>query len=232
MGIDFNDTAVIFDLDGVISDTQDLHALVDSKVLSEFGINVPTDDLTLRFAGTGDERMFTTLFQEHKIEGSIFQAIDAKWAMMANALKQDRLRPMPHSIELIQMLKAEGLKLAVGSGSPIIFIETVLDTLSLHPFFECYVSAHEVTNPKPYPDIFLECSRRIGASPNKCIVIEDGIVGMQAAANAGMACIGLVKDSSKNYPATTAVTSLADVSFDLINQMRKISETLFSQQLP
>lgn len=222
----YGDIAVIFDLDGVISDTQDLHATVDSKVLRQFGIYLQPDEITVRFAGMGDRQMFSILFKEYKIEGSVQQAIEMKWKRMANLLSQSNFQPVSYSVELIQMLHAAGISLSIGSGSPISFIMTVLDVFSLHKYFEHYVSAEEVPNPKPHPDIFLEASRRMGIKPHKCVVVEDGISGMEAAVNAGMGCIGLVKDPLRKYPANYVVTSLAEVTLELIGCVQDLRENL------
>jgi len=218
--------AIIFDLDGVISDTQDLHAMVDSKVLKRFGIFLHPNEITDRFAGTGDKRMFSTLFAEYEVEGIIEQAIDMKWEMMGELITPSTIQPVPYSIGLIQELHRAGIQLSVGSGSPKDYIGKVLEAFSLHQYFEAYVSASEVPQPKPFPDVFLTAANRMNVSPNKCLVIEDGMSGMEAAANAGMACIGLVKDPSKRYPATSVVTSLADVTLSFIDRTKEVHAAL------
>ena len=220
------DVAIIFDLDGVISDTQHLHAMVDSKVHRHFGIFLHPDEITDRFAGTGDRRMFSTLFQEYGVEATIEEAIEMKWEMMSELVTPSNIQPVPYSIGLIKELSLAGLRMSIASGSPKHYISKVLDAFSLHQYFDCYISASEVPRPKPFPDIFIAAASGMGAARSSCIVIEDGISGMEAAANAGMACIGLVKDPLRKYPATAIVTSLADVTLSFIDRTKEVHAAL------
>ena len=77
-------------------------------------------------------------------------------------------------------------------------------------------SGHEVKDGKPAPDVFLLAAERLDVLPLECIVIEDGLSGMQAAQAANMKCIGYVPDKSKQYPADTLVTHLDEITLELI----------------
>jgi HAD superfamily hydrolase (TIGR01549 family) len=112
------------------------------------------------------------------------------------------------------MLKENGFPLAIASASIKSFINLVVKELGLENIFDVLVSSTEVAKGKPAPDIFLLAAKKLGADPENCIVIEDGIKGMEAAKNAGMKCIGLVADKNGAYPADILVNSLTEIKID------------------
>lgn len=207
---------VIFDMDGVISDTQDMHSEVESKFLRGLNIHVQPEDISARFAGYGDKQMFATLFAEHGVDHCIEEMSKQKWVMMLEKVKECGIKPVPYVLDLIESLHANNFVLAIASGSPKSFIEQVLDELQIGKYFSTYVSADEVPRGKPAPDVFLEAARRASIDTKQCLIIEDGRSGMEAAATAGIPCIGLVKDITKDYPTSLLVTSFEEVTVEKI----------------
>lgn len=209
--------AVIFDLDGVLSDTQKFHAEVESALLKEFGVHLSPESITSMYAGVSDEEMFAEIFEKHGVTAaSIGDVVRRKWDLMVQVARGS-IVPVPHAVNLVRSLKRKGMKLAIASASSRTFIEEVVRVLGIKDCFSAIVSASEVARGKPAPDIFLLAARRLGVRPEESIVIEDGVRGMQGALAAGMKCIGLVSDASASYPATRIVVSLADVTDDVIN---------------
>jgi beta-phosphoglucomutase-like phosphatase (HAD superfamily) len=203
---------IIFDMDGVISDTQKYHALAESKLLEKYGIFLEPAVITKRFAGVSDDEMFEIIFsEENKKMPNLEKIVKDKWSIMTNVVND--VEPMPFVVDLIKDLKRHNFLLAVASSSPKMFIEKVLNNLGITPYFNVLVSADEVNNGKPAPDIFLKAANSLGVSPNSCLVIEDGESGIIGAVKAGMATIAYRLD-----------TSLAD---NKVDDMRKISEILF-----
>lgn len=216
-----NKRGVIFDMDGVISDTQNLHAQVESEFLRSLNIEIHPDEITVRFAGVGDNEMFATIFADHGVDHPIEQMIEEKWLHMSRMVDKLGISAVPCAIELIETLYNDNFILAIASGSPRVFIDRVVQSLSLQRYFSAMVSSEEVQYGKPAPDVFLEAAKRANVSPSRCVIIEDGISGMKAAARANIPCIGLVADTSKEYPASIAVTSLKDVTIELITQLQE-----------
>jgi HAD superfamily hydrolase (TIGR01509 family) len=210
---------VLFDLDGVISDTQDMHSQVESEFLRSLDIHIHPDEITARFAGVGDKQMFATVLSEYGMNHPVEEISKEKWKIMSAMVAKHGIKPVPYALELIDNLYKNDFVLAIASGSPLIFIEQVIEALSIRKYFAAYVSAEEVERGKPAPDVFLEAAKRSSIDANECVIIEDGLSGMQAAATAKIPCIGLVKDKSKTYPATLLVSSLKDVTIELIATM-------------
>lgn len=215
--------AVIFDMDGVISDTQKVHAEVEERLLKKYGINLGAKEITKRFAGVSDREMFRILFAEFNKEcPDISQLLNEKWKKMIRMAK-GRITEVRGTVHFIYRVSHRGFKLAVASGSRMIFIRKVLKELMLTHCFDAVVSTDEVKNGKPDPAVFLLAAKRLSVEPGECVVIEDGIGGMIAAKNAGMRCIALVREPIQGaaYPADVIVDDLRRISprtFDVFHQ--------------
>lgn len=207
-------TAVIFDMDGVISDTQKLHTAVEIKILKRFGIYMTSEEISQKYAGVSDDVMFAEIFRKHKIKPKdISKVISEKWRIMEK-LPRGRIKAIPYSLDLVNSLKKSGFKLGITSASTTKFITDVLKSLGIFDKFDAIVSASEVKSGKPAPDIFLLAAKRLSIKPSEAIVIEDGKSGMIGAIRAGMKCIGLVNDLKKKYPASKLVTTLKQISIN------------------
>lgn len=203
--------AVIFDMDGVISDTQNMHAAVEEKMLNERGINISADEITKRFAGVSGKEMFSAIFSKYGKEADIDELVQEKRERVFEAAKGN-IKEIPGTREFIEFLFKRNIPLAVASASRHKFIDLVLSELGLKDRFKTVVSSEDVKKGKPAPDIFLLAAEKMGVDPKKCIVVEDGVSGMIAARSAGMKCIGLVReDAFMGYPADLIVRDLRDV---------------------
>lgn len=200
--------AVIFDMDGVISDTQKYHSEVESKLLERFHIQISPRELANKYAGVSDEEMFTEIFNKHGTAIKNLPAILAKkWELMRKISKKN-IKAIPYALDLVISLKNKGFKLAVTSASRKTYILYILKILGIADKFDVIVSAEEVKRGKPAPDIFLLAVKRLAIRANEVIVIEDGLSGMLGAMKAKIKCIGLVSNKNGHYPATKIVTSL------------------------
>jgi len=188
--------AIIFDLDGVISDTQEIHASVESKLLQNHGIKISAEELTTKYAGVSDKEFFGKLLNELKVEASIDEIIEQKWVEMMK-ICQKGIEPIEGAIDLIRYFKRRKFEIAVASASPREFVDFVLEKLNAKRYFDTVVSEEEVRRGKPDPEIFLLAARKLKLPPWECLVIEDGVNGMVAARRAGMRCIGYVRKGGR-----------------------------------
>jgi beta-phosphoglucomutase family hydrolase len=216
--------AVIFDMDGVISDTQKLHAEAESCLLRDrFNISITPVEITDRFAGVRDSVMFEQILVENGIPfnlSQVSQLMIEKWDAMYTITAKTPVEPIPHALELIAHLRENNFKLAIASASNRLFIEYVIDSLDIRDNFDTFVSSQEVENGKPAPDVFLKAAEILGVKPECCVVIEDGRSGMIGAHCAGMKCIGLVaKKDYSEWCADLLVTSLSEIQADTIHKL-------------
>ncbi|HBJ1649789.1 HAD family phosphatase [Clostridium botulinum] len=205
--------AFIFDMDGVIIDSEPIHRQVHGEIMNTLGINISKGELAL-YAGATNEYIFTKLKERYGIKKSVSDLMDYKSKLIINKVKEESLEPINGIRELLNALRKNNIKIAIGSSSPRSLIEAVIDKFNLHSAFDCIVSGEEVERSKPYPDVYIEVSKKLGINPEKCIVVEDSHNGVQAAKSAGMKCIGFNNVNSGNQDL-----SKADVRVDTIRKI-------------
>ena len=182
--------AIIFDMDGVISDTERIYGEISEAYLKEHGIIMSARETSLRYAGLTFPLMFADLFAKHNIS---YSPEDATREVMKRSLKafETDVQPMPGALALIDALSRKNFKLGVASGAHLYLIDIILSRLNVKERFHALTSSEEVSQGKPHPDIFLLTAQRLGVQPEECVVIEDGVYGMIGATKAGMKVIAL-----------------------------------------
>lgn len=205
--------AFIFDMDGVIIDSEPIHFDIDVKTMKYLGINISPQELE-RFVGMTNPDMWRILKQEYNISMPIEEIIDVQLSSKIKVVRELELAPIDGIVELILELKKLDMKLGIASSSPRIFINEVLKKFQIEAYFECVVSGEEVTNGKPAPDIYLEAARQLNVNANECIVLEDSRNGIKAAKAASMRCIGFINPNSGDQDL-----SLADVIVSTIREI-------------
>jgi beta-phosphoglucomutase len=208
--------AVIFDMDGVISDTEIVYATTYCKALATHGIHMQPHDLSRRFAGVRARTLFTELLEEHAVSvEDLDSLLNGCFAEVEETVRTTTIRPIDGIHELLASLKEAGFALAIASSSSLAFIESVTAGLGITEEFAALASGTEVTHGKPAPDVFLLAASRIGVDPRHCVVIEDGLAGMRGAKAAGMRCIALAPHGGE-YPVDAHVKSLREISPETI----------------
>jgi len=204
--------AVIFDMDGVISDTNFLQSKIEEEILEKCGISLSYKEITEKYAGMSDKEFFTKVCKDFKKRCNVNKLIKEKWKRILAKAKMKKIKPIKGSIRLIKKLKKAGFKLGVASASRKDFIKLVLSQLKILNYFDAITSSTEVKKGKPNPEIYLLTAKKLKVAPKDCIVIEDGKLGMLAAKRAGMKCIGLVKNKNEKYPADKIVSDLTQLT--------------------
>jgi HAD superfamily hydrolase (TIGR01509 family) len=180
---------VIFDMDGVIIDSEPVHFKVEQQMFKELGISISFEKHA-GFVGTSSQNMWEQIVKEYSLEASPGELTSSEYERYIRFLNENPLLPVKGVIELIEDLHSAGLKLMVASSSPLHVINRVLEKFRIGSFFSGIVSGTELEHSKPHPEIFLKTASLSGSSPNQCLVIEDSENGVIAARAAGMKCIG------------------------------------------
>lgn len=210
---------IIFDMDGVISDTQKLHSRLESKLLNRYGIKITPLEITTKYSGVKTKDFFEELLKKQTKKYDLDLLMKEKWTQMEMFARKN-VDAIDGSIGLIKQLYSTKFPLTVASASNLNYVKTVLKTLRVIDYFSYIVGGNMVTKGKPNPESFLLAASKIKIPPENCLVIEDGISGMQAAITGGMKCIGLVKDKNKIYPTKNLVLSLSEITPDYINNIK------------
>ena len=207
-------TAVLFDMDGVLVDSEPIIKAAAIRALAEFGIQARPEDFE-PFVGTGEDRYVGGVAELH---GQTYVAAmkhrTYDWFLK---LLPDMGKAFPGAKDLIESLRARGIPCAVASSADRIKVEANLTTVLQVPLdrFAAIVTGEDVFRRKPHPDIFLEAARRLDVPPEACCVIEDAVHGVEAAKAGGMRCIAV----TTSFPAETLKTAGADLVKTAISQI-------------
>jgi HAD superfamily hydrolase (TIGR01509 family) len=181
---------VIFDMDGVLVDSEPFIAAAMVQMFGEKGYTVHPDDLR-PFIGTGEDNILKGVADAHQITLDLERDKARTYAIYLD-LVQGNLHPLAGVLEFVRTCRERGLKIAVASSADAVKVAGNLQEIGLpSSTFDVIVSGNEVTHKKPSPEIFLEAARRLGLDPSTCLVVEDAIAGVAAAKAAGARCLAL-----------------------------------------
>jgi HAD superfamily hydrolase (TIGR01509 family) len=190
--------AVIFDMDGVLIDSEPAYLEMNRKMFADFGIEMDDEDYKA-LVGLPSVPMWTMLKKKYDLKNDISDFLIIEKKRMLEILDSDIISgPIKGTTELLQTLMENNVKLSVASSSAKENIDFILSKLNLSCFFDFVISGEEVSNGKPAPDIFLKVSERFNISPVNCYVIEDSTNGIRAARSAGMHCIGFSNNETNS----------------------------------
>jgi len=182
--------AVIFDMDGVLTDSEPLINEAARAMFQERGLSVAPEDFR-PFVGAGEDRYIGGVAEKYHWPLDLPAAKRRTYEIYLE-LVPSRLRAFPGVQALVGACRAAGLRLAVASSADLVKIAANLSQIGLPPeSWDCVVSAETVKARKPAPDLFLAAAARLGLGPNQCVVVEDAVHGVQAAKAAGMRCLAV-----------------------------------------
>jgi len=205
--------AVLFDMDGVIIDSEPLHYQAENRLMKTFGFEMTVADLEV-YVGMRDPDMLTQIIKDYNLQISLPDLLSKLLHQKLSLLKEADAYAIDGIVDLIQAISEQKIQIGLASSSSRIFIEAVLEKLGIASHFHCVISGYEVERGKPDPDIFLKAASLLGVSPEDCLVIEDSGHGVKAAKAAGMKCIGYQNPNSGNQDLSKAdriVHSIRDI---------------------
>jgi HAD superfamily hydrolase (TIGR01509 family) len=182
---------VIFDMDGVLCDSEPLIAEAAGQMFREkYGVPATAADFH-PFIGTGEERFLGGVAEKYGV--ALQPGVDkARTYAIYLELIVGRLQPLPGAHAFVAAARQRGLKLAVATSADRIKLHGNLTAIRLpESSFDAIITGSEVPRKKPHPDIFLLATERLGVSPADCLVVEDAPSGLQAGRAAGCACLGI-----------------------------------------
>lgn len=209
--------AIIFDMDGVIVDTEKVHDKADNIVLKRFNAKLDEEDYIYGM-GRGAKEVWTHLKEKYNLPPSIEKLIAERRENYFEMLKKE-LKPIDGAIELVKAFKKRNTKIGLATSSSVKEIKIILNKLNIAKYFEITNSAENVANSKPAPDIFLKTAKDLNEKPKNCVVIEDTFNGVKAARRAGMKCIALKSNYTTEEDlkeANLIVNSLKEINIDQI----------------
>lgn len=210
--------AVIFDMDGVLVDSQPYHFKADIDTMAEYGV-IKDQKFYESFAGTLTADRMRTLKEMFGLDVPVEEMTIKREYMILDIMGKEDIKPVLGIPEFLRSIKEKGLTTAVASSSDYKLINLILDRLKIAKYFDSVTSGSDVKRGKPSPDVFLLAAERIGIEPAECLVVEDSENGVKAAKAAGMKALGYINPTSGKQDL-----SLADFITD---DFKKISIDMF-----
>lgn len=203
--------AVIFDMDGVIINSEPLHQKVEREIVEELGGKLSDDDVA-SFVGATDYSMWSKIKEKFNLELSVEKLIEIKKERFMKEI--DEIQLVPNFMNFMLTLHKEGYLMAIASSNNRKVVDAIVNKFQLYKYMKFIISGEEVKRSKPDPEIFLTAAKKMNVTPSDCIVIEDATNGVKAAKAAGMKCIGL-----KNAYTGNQDLSEADLIIENFNEL-------------
>ncbi|WP_210489170.1 beta-phosphoglucomutase [Rufibacter aurantiacus] len=184
--------ACLFDLDGVLVDTAVYHFKAWRQLAQTLGIDFTEHD-NERLKGVSRVRSLEIILEignqtmEQEKMLALCEQKNTEYLLDVAKMTPDEI--LPGVVDFLKSLKAEGIKIALGSASKN--AQLILERTNLLPYFDAIIDGRHVVNGKPHPEVFLKGAEALGVQPSECVVFEDAVAGVEAAKNGGMLCVGV-----------------------------------------
>lgn len=214
---------VIFDMDGVIVDTEPVHRYAYFQQFSELGIDV-TEEMFTSFTGTSTRNTFQRVKDIFQMEDDVEAMIQRKRTIFNDAFDNKKdLVLLPGVEDLIKDFHQKGMQLILASSASKVTIERVFNRFKLHDYFTHKVSGEDFPKSKPHPAIF-EFAATLSIAPKEnCIIIEDSTNGIKAAKAAGIFCVAYNSFHSKDQDLSEAdlvINHFNEINFEVVAQYK------------
>jgi beta-phosphoglucomutase len=189
--------AFLFDLNGTMIDDMHFHLKIWHEVLTkELGASLSVEEVRSHMYGKNDE-LLARIFGAGKFTPEQVAEISQRKEEKYQEMYRPHLDLLPGLFTFLERAHQSGIKMAIGSAAIPFNIDFVLDNLNVRHYFGAIVSAHDVIESKPHPEVFLKAAELLGVDPSACIVFEDAPKGVEAARNAGMKSVVLTTMHSR-----------------------------------
>ncbi|WP_369764826.1 HAD family hydrolase [Flavobacterium sp. WC2429] len=214
---------VIFDMDGVIVDTEPVHRYAYFQQFGELQIDV-TEEMFTSFTGNSTRNTFQKVKDIFQLENDVEDMIQRKRTIFNDAFdKKEDLELLVGVENLIKDFHQKGMQLILASSASKVTIERVFNRFKLHDYFTHIVSGEDFPNSKPHPAIFEHAASLSVAPKDNCIVIEDSTNGIKAAKAAGIFCVAYNSFHSKDQDLSEAdviINHFSDINFETVSQYK------------
>ncbi len=214
--------AVIFDMDGVIIDSEPMHNKAYHDMFDEVGIDV-SDEFYESFTGQSTINICKRLCDHFNLTETPETLVALKRKHYKRFFESNSdLALIDGVLDLIKDYHSNGLTLVLGSSAAMTSINQIFERFDLDPYFVAKLSGGDLKASKPHPEIFIKAAEASGFNKEECIVIEDSTNGIKAAKAANIFCVGFDSFHSKNQDYSIAdmvITDFKEISFNKINAL-------------
>lgn len=213
---------VIFDLDGVIADTEPLHTASCRLLLQELNLNV--DKILPKAYARSKREFWSEVATQNELNFSAEELTRREFDLLIKIIKESDLQPTHGLRETLEKLYNAKYILAIASSSDRLYVQTVLEITGIKEYFSVVACGNEVRFAKPAPDVYLHAMQQCGATALDAVAIEDSDTGIKAAKAAGLFCVGYDSVSDPKYQqkfdlADIVIHNICDV-FDIVTSRK------------
>ncbi|MDO8241040.1 MAG: HAD family phosphatase [Candidatus Moranbacteria bacterium] len=202
-------STIIFDLDGVIVDSEPMHFEAAKETMNEFGIKLTLEEYMEFGVAKGARNLFEKLSEKYKIDIDINRAFEIKKNKFQEIFEKNAF-PRKGILELLESFEGK-YTLAIASSGTRESVMFVLDKLNIANKFSLIVVAEDVSRVKPFPDIYNKTVQMLGVDKDYCVAIEDSATGVTAAKEAGIRCLAVPCEFTKNQNFSDAYVVLENI---------------------
>lgn len=214
-----NSFAVIFDMDGVIIDSNPFHKISLRQFCEKYGYHLSDEELVNRIYGRTNKEWITNLFGQLSHD-ELVRYEEEKEGLFRELFKND-IKALDGLNQFLHQLKEKNIPVAIGTSAPRSNVDYVLAHTKLETYFSVILDESHVAHGKPNPEIYLKVADRLGFEPARCVVFEDSLSGVEAARRAGAKVVGVTTTHSADELSHTDLV-IADFN-------RLTPENLFEQ---
>ncbi|WKW40643.1 hexitol phosphatase HxpB [Kosakonia cowanii] len=207
--------AAIFDMDGLLIDSEPLWDRAELEVISSLGVDIMRRDELPDTLGLRIDMVVDLWYAQQPWSGPSRQQVTAQIIERAIALVEAERPLLPGVREALALCKANGLRVGLASASPLHMLEKVLAMFDLRDSFDALASAESLPYSKPHPQVYLDCAAKLGVDPLACVALEDSVNGMIASKAARMRSIVVPDEEHRADPRYV----LANVKLDSLQQL-------------
>jgi len=215
--------AVIFDMDGVLVDSNPFHLKKWQDFLTAHNVPFDPAELPSQIFGAHNDAAFSLFFGDKLTAEKRRELAEELEATFRKTFKA-HAAPLPGLEELLKSLKASGIPMAVASSAMMKNVQFVVDSLGFHDYFPVCVSGDDVRHPKPDAEIYLKTADRLGVAPESCVAFEDSFVGIESAKAARMKCVAIAssfsfEDLQQQTQADLVIRSFSDINLARLRRL-------------
>ena len=209
--------AVIFDMDGVLIDSEPLWKKAEAEVFGSLGVTL-TEELTNQTASMTTKEVTEFWFARTPWSGTSLEEAEQAVIHRVEALITTEGKPIDGIIEVLEFFRQEDLKIGLATNSPAYLIPAILNQVDVTKFFDITTSAEDEVQGKPHPAVYLSAAKKLEVQPTECLVIEDSVSGLKAAHSASMKTVWLNTNSIKTTELTPylEVQAFSELDFSLL----------------
>lgn len=215
-----NEVAVIFDMDGVICDTNPYHSLAWKAFLDKYNIASSEVEFIAHMYGKSNSYILKHFFKR-EITGEEFDRMEFEKEALFREIYDAHVTPIAGLLAFIEDLKRNGVKTGIATSAPYLNMELILSKLPLREQMESLLASEDVSSHKPSPEVYLKSAQNLGVPPERCVVFEDSFSGVAAGKAAGAKVVGVLSTYKKEeLPVCDAyIVDYQGISFQSIKTL-------------